>query len=561
MLTLISNWYYVLLFLLTIFLLVVSFTSHPATIPSWLGSVSVVALFLVAFVFFSSNIFYFGYKRKVAVIVLLVTLAITFSLFNWNDNHHFRELKGNDNPPLLGLEESFGKWLRSRQEGISRFNNQATKATNKKKDNRYPVYIVSAQGGGIFAAYHAALTLSRLQDLCPSFAHHVFAISGVSGGSLGATAFSSLIKQEAAQHALEEQSCLLPGKSDPILENKAHQLLDRDFLSPLLAAGLFPDLLQRFLFLAIEDLDRARGLEYAFEQAWQQTQQQPNLLQNSYYEHWSPDKAAPALVFNTTVVETGDRLLLSPFKIDLPNLKDIRTVAQREIDFPLSTAAVLSARFPFVTPVGWFKQTIDGKEYQSRLADGGYFENSGVSTALEIGSRLETHLRKKGIDDQVKIIFLAITDKPDSKPQQAGGLNELLSPIQVLFNARAARGLSSINQAEYLTDAKNNDFTLQNKSKFEECFSNHRFRQFYLTYENLSCPMPQQNSSTSGKSFTLPLGWFLSGASQNEIKNRVGGDSDCLDDLNGTSKTDLKTHNHCVFRSVKDELELGALSK
>ncbi|MHC5719087.1 MAG: hypothetical protein ACYTX0_45245, partial [Nostoc sp.] len=258
---------------------------------------------------------------------------------------------------------------------------------------------------------HAALTLSRLQDSFPAFASHVFAISGVSGGSLGTAVFSSLVKEppSSATNDNKQNNGLGP------LAQKAHYVLDNDFLSPLLSAGLFPDFVQRFLPVIpipllsniSEGVDRARGIEYAFEQGWDRAQdkwnkddpQKENPLRNSYYEHWKPEGTAPALVLNTTVVETGERLVLSPFKIDLPDLKDIRTVAckekdNKEIDFPLSTAAILSARFTLVTPVGWFDRCDsekDGKNLQqkARLADGGYFENSGISTAYEIGKRLE----------------------------------------------------------------------------------------------------------------------------------------------------------------------------
>jgi 6-phosphogluconolactonase/glucosamine-6-phosphate isomerase/deaminase len=59
------------------------------------------------------------------------------------------------------------------------------------------VFVVSAAGGGIYAASIAALFLARMQDECPTFAQHVFAISSVSGGSLGAGIFNSLAKQRA----------------------------------------------------------------------------------------------------------------------------------------------------------------------------------------------------------------------------------------------------------------------------------------------------------------------------------------------------------------------------
>ncbi len=240
-------------------------------------------------------------------------------------------------------------------------------------------------------------------------------------------------------------------------------MLAQDFLSPLLTAGLFPDFVQRFIpriFSLSDALDRARGLEYAFEQAWfnkpwydpfnvfrvTSEERAKNPLAASYYEHWIPEGKAPALVLNTTVVETGERLLLSPFNFATQSsgfslLTDISTVAcplakgGHHIDFPLSTAAVLSARFPIVTPVGWFERCNDkngnlidkngnlidkdgnpvkGEDGhpRARLADGGYFENSGLSTALTIGKILKNQKSKpelRGV--KFKVIYF---NSPDS---------------------------------------------------------------------------------------------------------------------------------------------------
>ena len=46
----------------------------------------------------------------------------------------------------------------------------------------------------MYAAYHPALSLARLTDQCPEFAHHLFGISSVSGGSLGAAVFAELLR-------------------------------------------------------------------------------------------------------------------------------------------------------------------------------------------------------------------------------------------------------------------------------------------------------------------------------------------------------------------------------
>ena len=49
-------------------------------------------------------------------------------------------------------------------------------------------------------------------------------------------------------------------------------------------------------------------------------------------------------------------------------------------DLRLSTAALLSARFPIISPAGVLRNDADAS-FGDRVVDGGYFENSGLSTA------------------------------------------------------------------------------------------------------------------------------------------------------------------------------------
>jgi hypothetical protein len=540
------------------------------------GSITLIALFLVTLLTLVYPIYYFGFHKNIkttafVVIIFPVILAFVFSAFDLNDNHQIRlpNIKKNiEQKSLETLDSKFENWLGKHQEKIKK----------TKQKTPYPIYIISAQGGGIFAAYHAASTLSRLQDLCPAFAHHVFAISGVSGGSLGAAAFSSLVKTALPSNT---QDCSLKYKqNEPLkdnrgfLENRAHELLNQDLLSPLLGAGLFSDFVQRFIPFPINSLDRARGLEYAFEGGWKE-EWGNNPLAVSYYQHWKPDENyAPALVLNTTVVETGERLVLSPFKFNssdskFPPLSDIRTVAcsvneaNDLIDFPLSTAAVLSARFPLVTPVGWFKKCNDANGdtlkndkgepltykngLKTRLADGGYFENSGFTTARDIGQRLEKILEEKISEKEIsdktfKVVYLAITNNDFLEPSKVEGLNELLSPILAFLNSREARGRSVVNQGEYALDGK-----LPEKSDLKD----HRFRQFYLTHVDGKTPVKNNNNNgqtpVNAEAPKLPLGWYLSKINQDAIRDRIGNPIGC-------SPGKKEDNNNCVMKSIIEEV-------
>ena len=56
-------------------------------------------------------------------------------------------------------------------------------------------------------------------------------------------------------------------------------------------------------------------------------------------------------------------------------------------DIRLSTAAMLSARFPIISPAGILRASGDD-ETGDRVVDGGYFENAGLTTAMDVASEL-----------------------------------------------------------------------------------------------------------------------------------------------------------------------------
>lgn len=504
----------------------VIFLLPPLALPNFLGSLSIVAIALSISMAVLGTIYNFSRQNKFPAAAVLILLLVVSSAFNWNDNHKFRQTVAPASQPLPSLEESFQQWLSSRPD-LEAF-----------ADKPYPVYLVSAQGGGIFAAYHAATALANLQDRFPNFAQHIFAISSVSGGSIGASFFSSLIQatgdRDIALAPPADRSSDCTTRDLGPLATQACQLLDRDFLSPLLALGLFPDLVQRFLPVPINQWDRALGLETGVELSWDGIFAGPNLLKQSYFQHWQPEGIAPALAINTTVVETGERLAISPFAIPLSNGESI-SLAAETLDLTLSTAAGLSARFPIVTPVGWYRRGDDGVKY--RLADGGYYDNSGVATALDMGRAIAQATNSAPTSPQIELIYLAIVDKPNNKVTanlEGQGLNELFSPVRAALNVRSARGKNIVQRAEYLLNAGSPD---EGQSL--------RFRKILL------------QKQLDGDQ--LPLGWLLSETSQKIIDQQNLGPEGCnfsqfLDERNGRKDIDVFNHNRCVAKLIEEDL-------
>jgi hypothetical protein len=350
--------------------------------------------------------------------------------------------------------------------------------------------LVAAEGGGIRAAYWTATLLAAIQEREPSFARHVYAISGVSGGSVGALVFDALLAQGPGAGG---KRCDAGGRVETSLERCASHVLGEDFLSPALAALLFPDLVQRFLPFPVERFDRARALEASWEGAWR-TRVGNDRLAEPFDGLWKGDLAyrIPSLLLNATWVETGKRMIASNLPVDAGIFNDTADVFSF-IDYPVpaSTAAHLSARFTYVSPAGSLRKR-NGKT-AAHVVDGGYFENSGTATALDVISAIWSRGEKLNLD----FIVVYVNNDPGeqetstAEPAHAAPsrwLTELMSPIDALFNTRVARGTYSQSLTREFVEANAPD-------------KRRRYFHFGLKDEK----------------FAPPLGWFLSAKSRRSI--------------------------------------------
>ncbi len=472
-----------------------------------IGSLAIFNIFIVCLAFTLGYFTLIHHQTKFPVITVLVIVAFISTAFDLNDNHQIRLLKPNTEQQD-NLSLALTRWLKSRPDlayyqtaefpyldklGLS----EAQKKTQIEERRQYPIYVIAAQGGGLYAAHQTALTLARIQDRCPAFAQHVFAISGVSGGSLGAALFAALVKfRTQGKPPISDPTCLeTPVRLDKPgwYEERVNIFMSSDFLSPLVAAGLFPDFIQRFLPYPIPQLDRARAFEVSLERAWKKAvpEDKKNMFARNFYRLWKQQGIVPALVLNTVEVQSGSRRLVSPFVFKgktLNSLETMRPITKHNIR--TSTAVALSARFPWLLPAA---TVTDDSNRQFRFVDGGIYEYSGAATALEIAEYMKGHLKyvynvykKTGKlwNANARVQMLVISDdeilEDASEPREIqarslakeeghsqrtvrkeGGLRvrddqgknirqgfgELLSPVRSLLNSRTERAIVWVTRA------------------------------------------------------------------------------------------------------------------
>ena len=377
--------------------------------------------------------------------LLLVGLFICSSYFN--NNHAITTL---DEPlaERLDVATHFKNWKQARLKKGS-------------KSKKYPVFIVAAEGGGSRAAYWSGSLLAALCDTFPEFSQHIFAISSVSGSSLGSGVFSLIRRSEVMQN-MEMQKL-------PYTQNA----LKKDFLSPLTASMIFPDLVQRFIPFKINAFDRAKALERSWENAFERamgSSHAENPLRISLSHFWAGDSLyqMPSLFLNCTVVNTGKRAIISNLKFNFDDFADVialnDTIGKA---IPLSTAMSLSARFPYITPSGVIEKQ-DGT-YWGSVVDGGYFDNSGILTALEIMNVLEKTNQKTKDKIEFEPHLIVISNYEDFHDNNM--YNELNEPMVAVLNrtfggsigyarARVKRELKPNSMIEFSLNANEIDVPL-----------------------------------------------------------------------------------------------------
>jgi hypothetical protein len=231
-----------------------------------------------------------------------------------------------------------------------------------------PLLFVAAEGGGVRAAWWTVKAMDQL--VSTTCRKSVLLTSGVSGGAVGLGLMATSSSADTELTKLAGQDAVAVGLAG---------MLSRD-----LVAGIFG--------LNVEVADGAddpypdrAGL---IEQEWESRSKLATPFPAS------PTGTAPwYTVFNGTSVLHGCRVLLANVRIGTDDPPDCRSptatvpggydlLADQNclLGLRTSTASLLAARFPYVTPSGIVPSCKDQGKAADQILDGGYSENTGMDT-------------------------------------------------------------------------------------------------------------------------------------------------------------------------------------
>ena len=332
-----------------------------------------------------------------------------------DDFHDIRTLQSGVDPSVTSMSslDVFERWVANQPALLS-------SGSSGVPRRAVPLILVATEGGGVKAATWTALALDcvlspdPIVDRCPSHAgsrlSSVFAESGVSGGSVGLV--------EYTRYA-----------ADPSLASRPGDWIDRrlgaDFVSPSIAWQLYVEAPRAWLQFD-NGMDRAEVLERGWEQTWVEGEGYGFLdamfssppsssgpLAEGFRSFWADDADVPLLLLNGFSVQDGCKFVTTPIDGNGIESDSLNCVAAHndvpvpadpskgrpgflsgsrvlsdllcspDDDVRLSTAALLSARFPYVSPSGRLLSCA-GPRRAINVVDGGYGENTGAGSVLEL---------------------------------------------------------------------------------------------------------------------------------------------------------------------------------
>jgi hypothetical protein len=337
--------------------------------------------------------------------------------------------------------------------------NQSLFANQKTNGN---LVVVAVSGGGILSASWSTYWLYQLLNARPELACEIKLFSTASGGSVGMAHYLASLKMKSDRGDLP--LCQAENNAE-INQNEylnsaetAYQKSTVSSLSSVTHAMAYSDLWRALSAGKIRLLGNLGDRGNKLENAWRQEATGSPNPQEAYrvgsFVTAIKDGIIPAFIFNSTILETGERVMITPLdftedQLHAKMISETLTGGKSQVDLDLFTAARLSATFPFVTPAAKADmicpENIEDplqKTCNYHFLDGGYADNFGIQSTLDFLRNVLEKDRGKSIK-RVLIIEMRLTNfkNEDNKPEPVNAFAaDLYGPVKGFLNSGFIQG-------------------------------------------------------------------------------------------------------------------------
>jgi hypothetical protein len=459
--------------LLTLF--IVAFIPAESAIFRSLGAPALICLAFASYTGIYCGLLYLDKallrRWKISVRFLLAVLFLLTTVYN--SDHPVRQVPQTQHRP--DFTAHFQKWF-------SDYRSQIDAQYGADTSRKYPVVFICAEGGAFRTGAYTSLFLTKMEEsalqrsIPVDFRKSVFAMSGVSGGAAGLGFYNAI--------AFRDQIPVTRSNTF----HKTEQFFLYDSLSPLIGKMLFGEFLNLFILKHIERFDRAVALEKSWEEAYHEFigQRRGNTYSRNFI---LPDTGAvkPMLVINTTEIESGLQCWMTNLDMKSLRFRHDRDLLLHKIGTTsYSTAINFSSRFPLFSPAAATTLGNRDTSYRLHYLDGGYVENTGSASMLEI---LEILQSSKDADKVVPVVISLLFSEEDKRRPNIHVFNDVNEVISGIYNTRAGSSRTSRNKLSVLVSKWNKGIMID-------------------------APLSAEQKS-------VPMNWVLSGQSMNLIKKDV----------------------------------------
>ncbi|MDC8000658.1 hypothetical protein POV26_06395 [Aequorivita todarodis] len=308
------------------------------------------------------------------LIIFFISGAIYMTSFE-NDLHELTEVKTRN--PV-----DFGEFMRNET------------ANSYKKDN---YFFVGSYGGGLKANLWNLLLFNQLDSLSNGeFFNRSIVLSGVSGGAVGIGNYASLRNYHDPKEPLNPEIFKI-GTSN-VLSNELTYLLGRDLIREYLPFFNYHGKDRSYKSMELHAINTGMPLDAFHNESYL------DVWRNLYEKR---GRKFPALIMNSTSV-AGRQGVVSTVQFPDSTFAgaDNLSIFKNGPDLVALTyygAVSTTNRFPLFSPTAKIRQ-------KGNYLDGGYFENSGMLSAMEVYDAIE---REAEFNQKVQPIFINIINSGD----------------------------------------------------------------------------------------------------------------------------------------------------
>ncbi|WP_282042489.1 hypothetical protein [Winogradskyella flava] len=434
----------------------------PTLFEAYFTPISIIMICLIGIYTALNVVKIFGKLLDLQLLGITTLIAIALATYNAGkkdfdhyEASHTSEMKHRPSD-RLSVKAYSEAWVADRLELIKQ----------QKAGEKFPIILVSAEGGGSRAGLWSFLVQSYLFDHDPDyFEKYLFAMTGASGGGVGNNMFyvqanELLANPNAKPLKFDNWSPKYSCENDTLgFKYRASRIYNNDYLSSSVASLLGRDLLKSITNICIDYEDRGRILEQQWSSAFNEVFSRNDDPLNKAYLDMMPQKGVhdyirPLLITNTTELKSGERMVISPVAIaedknNMAAFKDMLALyPDKDKMIRRSAAMSMNARFPYVSPAA----RITGL---GQYGDAGYYNNIGGEVTVRLKNALVKALTLAIANDSTiadKFVIKHLVISNFEKHTALSYSSQLLAPLNLVASATFAHPKQNENSFSNLID-------------------------------------------------------------------------------------------------------------